>query len=145
MTYRKEFISKLLISCNERNICNLDNEFHDKEDCLKSILEMTEPYFTIRYDCCLRNFIVVFDIYNIENNQYMNDLDEIKFYLEIYRTYNISFRSGAIMLTGLNNNRQIKHLNILRYDQIQEEIEKYPDYDFRRIWPTNDIKIALKD
>jgi len=91
-------------------------------------------------------FIVYF------NNDYMVDectLDDIASYLDECNNYNIIFAPRErgecqhMYIMGLSSDGRAKTIDYTF--GISIVIENYPEYDFRRIWPTNDIKIALKD
>ncbi len=135
----KEFI-KLIKFENYAN----DYSFSKYKDDIIKIMELRNLFDSVIYDHNYKCFYISFD----PDYDYItySSLNEFATYLNMYNNYNIIHTFDGIYITGIKYN-EIKHINIDLDDIIgcmNCEIEKYPEYDFRRIWPTNDIKIALK-
>jgi hypothetical protein len=121
------------------------------KDSIIKIIELKNLWERIVYNYFSDGYGSYFTIYF--NNNYMVDdctLDGIASYLDECNNYNIIFAPRErgecqhMYIMGLSSDGRAKTVKYT-FSDISNVIEKHPDYDFRRIWPTNDIKIALKD
>ncbi len=127
---------------------NCNHDFSEYKDDIIKIMELKNLWDDITYGLNGTGFGIYFDSSNEYNSTNCESLHKIVECLNVYNNYNVIYAYDSYYIMGLSSNK-IKSMNIDRDDltehDIKEIIEKYPEYDFRRIWPTNDIKIALKD